>query len=482
MSIVPVVLSGGAGTRLWPVSRQGHPKPLMRLPDGQTLLAKTYRRASALLPQAGTIMTVTNREHYFASKDQLAEADVGLHHQAHYLLEPLGRNTAAAVAHAALALRSGHDENTVLIVMAADHLIEDEAAFCLSMEHAVRLANEGYLVTCGIPPQRPETGFGYIETGLPLDDDGGCKVARFVEKPDQATAQNYMDSGKFLWNAGIFCFRIDTFLEELALHAPNILAAAEQCLASSPAHEVGGIRVQELHHETFAQLPDISIDYALMEHSDRVAVVPSSFDWSDIGSWTSLAALTPTDDSNNRVSGDALLEDTRNTIVHSENRLVATLGVDNLIVIDTSDAILIASADRAQDVGRIAKRLKQEEHPAYHLHDTVNRPWGSYTVLEEGPRFKIKRIVVKPGASLSLQMHHHRSEHWIVVQGMAQILNGSDEPRMINTNESTFIPAGHRHRLTNPGVIDLVLIEVQSGEYLGEDDIVRLDDKYGRVS
>lgn len=482
MSIVPVILSGGAGTRLWPVSREGHPKPFMRLPDGQTLLGKTYRRAAALLPAGGTIMTVTNREHYFASKDQLSEAGVGQHHHAHYLLEPEGRNTAAAVTHAALTLAISHGEDAVLVVMAADHLIENEAAFCQTMEHATRLAEAGYLVACGIPPTRAETGFGYIEAGLPLDDWGGCQVARFVEKPDQATAQDYLKSGIFLWNAGIFCFRIDTFLEELKRHAPAILAAAEQCLASSPAHDSAGTLLQELHRETFAQLPDISIDYALMEVSDKVAVVPAAFDWSDIGSWTALAELIPSDEHNNRVDGAALLEDTRNTIVHSENRLVATLGVEDLIIVDTSDAVLIAHTDRAQDIGRIAKRLKQEKHPAYHLHDTVNRPWGSYTVLEEGPRFKIKRIVVKPGAALSLQMHHHRSEHWIVVQGMAQIINGSDEPRMVNINESTFIPAGHRHRLSNPGVIDLVLIEVQSGEYLGEDDIVRLDDKYGRVS
>ena len=303
-----------------------------------------------------------------------------------------------------------------------------------------------------------------------------------MEKPDLETAREYLESGRFLWNAGIFCFRIDTLLEELREHAPDILATARECLEASPAHDSGGVLLQELHQDSFVQLPDISIDYALMERSRKVAVVPAAFDWSDIGSWTALGELVPADELNNRVHGDALLEDTRNTIVHSESRLVATLGVEDLIIVDTSDAVLVARADRAQDIGRIAKRLKQEKHPAYHLHDTVNRPWGSYTVLEEGPRFKIKRIVVKPGAALSLQMHHHRSEHWIVVQGMAQIINGSDQPRMVNINESTFIPAGHRHRLSNPGVIDLVLIEVQSGEYLGEDDIVRLDDKYGRVS
>lgn len=482
MSLIPVILSGGAGTRLWPVSREGHPKPFMKLPDGQTLLNKTYRRAAALLPNGGTIMTVTNREHYFSSKDQLAAAGIDHSHQAHFLLEPEGRNTAAAVAHAALALSVSHGEDAVLVVMAADHLIENEAAFRHTMEHATWLAREGFLVTCGIRPTRPETGFGYIEGGEPLDDKGGCRVARFVEKPDQTTAQEYLQGGGFLWNAGIFCFKASTLLEELRLHAPELLASAEHCLSQSPAHDSAGIWLQELHQESFQQLPDISIDYALMERSEKVAMVPADFDWSDIGSWTALAELTSTDQHNNRVVGDALLEDTHNTFILSEDRLVATLGVDNLIIVETSDAVLVASADRAQDIGRIAKRLKHENHPAYQLHRTVDRPWGNYTVLEEGPRFKIKRILVKPGAALSLQMHHHRSEHWIVVQGMAEILNGSDKPRLINTNESSFIPAGHQHRLSNPGLVDLVIIEVQSGDYLGEDDIVRLDDQYGRVS
>lgn len=481
MSIIPVILSGGAGTRLWPVSREGHPKPFMRLPDGQTLLAKTYRRAAALVPGGGTIMTVTNREHYFASKDQLAEAGIGRQYQAHYLLEPEGRNTAAAVAHAALALAACHGEDAVLIVMAADHLIENDTAFCRTLEHAVRLAHEDFLVTCGIPPTRAETGFGYVQSGESLDDQGGCRVLRFVEKPDEVTAREYLQHGGFLWNAGIFCFRISTLLDELRQHAPEILAAADHCLSLSPVHDSAGVLLQELQTDSFSQLPDISIDYALMERSDRVAMVPAGFDWSDIGSWTALADLIPADQHNNRVEGDTLMEDTRNTFILSEKRLVATVGVENLIIVDTCDAVLIANANRAQDIGRIAKRLKHDKHPAYQLHRTVDRPWGTYTVLEEGPRFKIKRILVKPGAALSLQMHHHRSEHWIVVQGMAQILNGSDTPRLININESTFIPAGHRHRLSNPGLVDLVIIEVQSGEYLGEDDIVRLDDQYGRA-
>lgn len=481
MSIVPVILSGGAGTRLWPVSREGHPKPFMRMPDGQSLLAKTYQRAAALLGEAGEIITVTNREHYFASKDHFVEARLPAGVLAHYILEPEGRNTAAAIAHAALAVAERHGEDALLVVMAADHLIRDEQAFKASTEHALALAGEGYLVTYGIPPTAPETGFGYIERGASLDKLGACVVERFVEKPDAPTASEYLKSGRFLWNSGMFCFSAGTLLRELRDHAPEVLEYAEECIAQSPAHESAGVLLQELQACSFLKLPDISIDYALMERSNRVVVVPAAFDWSDIGSWNALSQLVTTDAQNNRVQGDAVLVDTRNTFVMGESRLVATVGVDDLIVVETADAVLVARADRAQDVREVAKRLKQENHEAYRLHRTVARPWGSYTVLEEGPRFKIKRIVVKPGASLSLQMHHHRSEHWIVVQGMAQVVNGEAGARLVNTNESTFIPAGHRHRLTNPGVVDLVMIEVQSGEYLGEDDIVRFDDQYGRV-
>lgn len=482
MTIIPVVISGGAGTRLWPVSREGHPKPFMRLTDGQSLLGRTYRRAAALVPGGGSIMTVTNREHYFASKDHFTEAGLGAGHCAHFLLEPEGRNTASAIAHAALAARQLHGKDALMVVMAADHLIEDELAFRHSTEHALNLARQGFLVTFGVRPTQPETGFGYIETGAPLDDLGGCQVARFVEKPDAATAEEYLQSGRFLWNSGIFCFSVATLMAELATHAPELLELAEQCIADSPVHDSGGgVLVQELQAKLFCQLPDISIDYALMELSSKVAVVPASFDWSDIGSWSTLASLIPADSANNRVQGDAMLVDTNNTFILGGNRLVATVGVDDLLIIDTADAVLVARADRAQDVREVAKRLKLEKHPAYNLHRTVVRPWGSYTVLEEGSHFKIKRIVVKPGAALSLQMHHHRSEHWIVVQGMAKIINGSVEPRLVNINESTFIPAGHKHRLENPGVLDLVIIEVQSGEYLGEDDIVRFDDRYGRT-
>ncbi|MDE3738257.1 mannose-1-phosphate guanylyltransferase/mannose-6-phosphate isomerase [Pseudomonas resinovorans] len=476
--LIPVILSGGAGTRLWPVSREGQPKPFMALPDGQTLLHKTYHRAAGLLGEGGDIVTVTNRDYYFQSKDHYQAAR--LSQRGHFVLEPVGRNTAPAIAMAALTLRERHDETAILVVMPADHLIRDTSSFGRAVEHAAALAADGYLVTFGVVPTAPETGFGYIEKGEAIDERGGSMVQRFVEKPDLETARHFLESGRFLWNSGMFCFSVGTLLGELERHAPELLARAVDCLHASASDELGCILQQELSAEHFAALPDISIDYALMERSDRVAVIPAAFDWSDIGSWGALSALVEPDEQNNRAAGNAIFVDSRGTYVQSDQRLVATVGVSDLIVIDTADAILVAHADHAQDVRKVVKQLKDSEHEAYRLHRTVARPWGTYTVLEEGPRFKIKRIVVKPGASLSLQMHHHRSEHWIVVRGMAKVTTGEDT-HLVNSNESTYIPAGHKHRLENPGVIDLVMIEVQSGEYLGEDDIVRFEDMYGRA-
>ena len=475
--LIPVILSGGAGTRLWPLSRQSHPKPFLRLPDGETLLQKTMQRALAL-PGVTRFLTVTNREYYFQTRDVYAQVPGAAEREAFFLLEPVGRNTAPAIAAAALQAEALVGPEATLLVLPADHLVQDQAAFATAVDRAQRLAEEGYLVTFGITPVWPETGYGYIEGGEALTRSGeilGFAVRRFVEKPDAATAAAFLAQGDYTWNSGMFCFRADAFLSALARHQPQVSEDTRAAWTEGRSET----DFRELT-PTFAQVTDISVDYAVMEHADRVAVVPGDFGWSDIGSWTSFGALIPEDSSGNRVLGESVLEDAQHCIVHSADRLTALLGVEDLIVVDTPDALLVARKDRDQDVKRIVAELRHRGHDACNLHRTVHRPWGTYTVLEEGSRFKIKRILVKPGAALSLQMHHHRSEHWIVVSGTAKIVNGGAD-HLVQTNESTYIPAGTPHRLLNPGVIDLVMIEVQSGEYLGEDDIVRFDDRYGRA-
>lgn len=474
--LIPVILSGGAGTRLWPVSREGHPKPFMKLADGQSLLLKTYLRA-ANVAQGGDLLTVTNRDYFFMSKDELAKARLGERNPGIFLLEPVGRNTAPAVAMAALQVAEKHGRDALLLVLAADHLIRDQQAFAKAVADASSLAHQDYLVTFGIVPDAPETGFGYIESGDSLGV--GKTVKRFVEKPSLDKAKEYLAAGNFYWNSGMFCFKAGMVLDELAVHAPDVLKGAEACWGAMSEKGTRLETMLEIPAEAFAEVPDISVDYAIMERSAKVAVVPADFGWSDIGSWNSVSDLVKPDANNNRAVGEAIFVDSKNTFVQSEDRLVAAVGIDNLMIIDTPDALLVAHPDKAQDVKQVVTQLKKQNHDAYKLHRTVARPWGTYTVLEEGLRFKIKRIEVKPGGSLSLQMHHHRSEHWIVVSGMARVVNG-DQEIFVGTNESTYIPAGHQHRLENPGVMDLVMIEVQSGEYLGEDDIVRFQDVYGR--
>lgn len=470
-AFVPVILSGGAGTRLWPVSREALPKPFIKLPDGESLLQKTLRRASAL-PAVSAVLTVTNRDHFFLTRDEYgAAADLP---PLDYLLEPFGRNTAPAIAAATLQVAGCFGAETLMLVLPADHLIGDLDAFGAAVGQARQLAGEGWLVTFGIRPTAPETGFGYIEAGATIDTVG-FHVARFVEKPSLDKAESYLAAGNFTWNSGMFCFAAGTMLDALRTHAPELLAAVEATLAATDFAKQPPV----LSAEHFKQAPDISIDYAVMEKAEKVAVVPASFDWSDIGSWNALADLTPPDGRGNRVAGEAVLVDAANCYVQGEERVVAAVGVDNLLIVDTADALLVADRSRAQDVKAVVQQLKLTAHDSVRHHRTVHRPWGSYTVLEEGPRFKIKRIVVKPGASLSLQMHHHRSEHWVVIAGMARVVNGEREI-FVRTDESTYIPAGTAHRLANPGRIDCVMIEVQTGDYVGEDDIVRLEDNYGR--
>lgn len=483
VTLVPVILSGGVGSRLWPVSREAHPKPFMRLADGQSLLQKTFLRL-AVLPGIEEILTVTNRELYFNTGDDYREVNAtGL--SLGFILEPCGRNTAPAIAAAALYAAERFGGESVLIVLPADHLIADQAAFAEAVDRAARLAGEGWLATFGIRPDYPETGYGYIEADMsenlaPKSGAGAWQVRRFVEKPDLELAHRYVESGFHLWNSGMFCFRADRMVEEMHACAPDVLFAVQACLSASRRISGDKLHSVELDQETFERVPDISIDYAVMEKSARVAVAPCDMGWSDIGSWTSIGDLTEPDLAGNRILGEAVLHDVSNCYIQSQERMVGAVGVDNLIIVDTPDALLVASKDSVQDVKNIVGQLKLAGHEAYKLHRTVHRPWGTYTVLEEGSGFKIKRIEVKPGASLSLQMHHHRSEHWVVVSGMAKVVNGESE-LYVNANESTFIPAGHRHRLENPGVVELVMVEVQSGEYLGEDDIVRFQDVYGRA-
>ena len=472
--LIPVILSGGAGTRLWPVSRETHPKPFIVLPDGQNLMQKTLQRAVALKP--GSILTITNRDYFFITRDAYAAAGLAPGIALDYLLEPVGRNTAPAIAIGALRLREKFGDAAIMLVLPSDHLIADVAGFAAAVQAACELAGQDYLVTFGIAPTGAETGFGYIEAdaGQKLGAMG-LAVRRFVEKPSRAKAQAYLASGNHYWNSGMFCFRVGAFLDELARCAPEVSAGAAAAWQATKREE----QPVAIDAESFARIPDISVDYAVMEKAERVAVVPGHFDWSDIGSWQALGDLAPTDANGNRVQGEAVLVDTKDCYVRSEDRLVAALGVHNLLVVDTPDALLVAERGRAQDVKNVVQRLKERNHESARLHRTVHRPWGTYTVLEEGPRFKIKRIVVKPGASLSLQYHHRRSEHWVVVSGQAKIVNGEREI-ILEADQSSYIPAGTAHRLANPGKVDCVMIEVQSGDYLGEDDIVRLEDNYGR--
>lgn len=481
MNIIPVIICGGAGTRLWPVSREAFPKPLLKLADGQSLLQKTFLRA-AHVAKASEILLVTNRETYFLTKDECVQVDSNVS-QLGFVLEPSARNTAAAIGVAAQVVQERHGPDALMLVLPADHLISDIDAFETAVKAAADAAQGGALVTFGIRPTMPETGYGYIEYNeAPLPAYQAVhKVVKFMEKPSLQVATELVAGGRHVWNSGMFCFRADAILAELAEYAPGVAEPVSLAVQDAKRSVSADGYSVELDAAQFAKAANISIDFAVMERSNNVNVVPCELGWSDIGSWLSISDLTPPDERGNRIHGEAELYDVNNCFVRSDDRVIGMVGLDNVIVIDTADALLIAARDRAQDVKQIVSRLKNANHDAYRLHRTVHRPWGTYTVLEEGDRFKMKRIVVKPGASLSLQMHHHRSEHWIVVSGCADIVNGE---RLISLqpNESTYIPAGYKHRLINPGVVDLVLIEVQCGEYLGEDDIVRFEDVYGRTS
>ncbi|UQZ91440.1 mannose-1-phosphate guanylyltransferase/mannose-6-phosphate isomerase (plasmid) [Deltaproteobacteria bacterium Smac51] len=470
--MISVVLCGGAGSRLWPVSRELHPKPFLRLPDGHSLIQKAFIHAASL-PHMQEILTVTNRDLHFKAIEEFKNSGVSV--PSSYILEPFGRNTAPAIAAAAFEVKRRFGGDTPMLILAADHLISKPDNFSQAVAEAVELAADGKIVALGIQPTGPECGFGYIEAE-------GRRVLRFVEKPDPGTALEYFESGKFFWNAGIFCFKADTVLSELAIYNSDLAVDMEKCLERSRAGACHD-DVVELDGQTFSTVKDISIDYAVMERTDKAAVVPCDIGWSDIGSWTVLCSLNEADLDGNHVfmaeGGASVLQQTQNCDIHGGGRLVAALGLENILIVDTPDALLVADKKNVQEVKSIYNRLKKSGNETYRHHRTVYRPWGSYTLLETGPRFKIKRLEIKPGGAISLQLHHHRSEHWIVVSGMAEVFC-NDETRFINTNESIYIRAGHKHRVSNNGLIDLVIIEVQSGDYLGEDDIVRFEDKYGR--
>ena len=468
--LIPLILSGGSGTRLWPVSRKNLPKQFLSLTGQGTLFQKTVERTQ-LLPNVGAPIVVASEDHRFLVAEQLFESGV---QNATIVLEPLARNTAPAIALGAIQAVE-RDAEAILLVLPADHLIGDTDSFTKGVQLALPVARDGWLATFGIRPDRPETGFGYIRRAESIGE-GAYQVAQFVEKPGLATAESYLADGGYDWNSGMFLFKASRYLEELELYAPEMLQAVREAHASAKS-DLDFVR---LDTEAFAKVPDNSIDYAVMEKTRRAAVIPVTCEWSDIGSWSALWMAGAHDAQGNLREGDTITVDTTNSLLRSHDRhLLATVGVDDLIVVTTPDATLVAHRDAAQDVKRVVDELKAAGRTEHSLHRIVRRPWGSYDSIESGERFQVKRIVVKPGAALSLQKHHHRAEHWIVVSGTAEV-TCEDRVFLLGENQSTYIPLGSVHRLRNPGKMPLELIEVQSGSYLGEDDIVRLEDVYGR--
>ncbi len=461
----PVLLSGGSGTRLWPLSREAYPKQFLPLAGDDTMVQATWRRVEALADLAPIV--VANEEHRFLVAEQLRQ--VGAPVPA-ILLEPVGRNTAPAIAAAALQAMAG-GADPLLLVLPSDHVVRDVAGFQRAVREASSAAEAGALVTFGIVPDAPETGFGYIQAEA---GDGLRQVLRFVEKPDAATARSYLDAGGYYWNSGMFLFRASRYLEELARFRPDIVDAVRAAHAAA-RHDGDFVRLDK---DAFSACPSDSIDYAVMEKTADAMVLPVDIGWNDVGSWSALWDVAERDADGNAHHGDVIAVDSRNSYAYAQ-RLVALVGVDDMVVVETDDAVLVARKDKVQEVKQVVARLKQEQRSQAVLHREVHRPWGSYDSVDNGGRHQVKRIKVKPGAALSLQMHHHRAEHWIVVSGTAKVTRG-DETLLLSENESTYIPLGVKHRLENPGKVPLELIEVQSGSYLGEDDIVRFEDVYGR--
>jgi mannose-1-phosphate guanylyltransferase / mannose-6-phosphate isomerase len=470
--IHPVILSGGAGTRLWPLSRASYPKQLLKLSSQRTMLQDTVARGLIDVGFAAPLL-VCNEEHRFLVDDQLQQ--IGIKPQA-ILLEPTARNTGPAIAAAALWLLS-RDPDALMLVQPSDHVIASPADFHRAVMRGVAAAQEGRLVTFGIKPVRPDTGYGYIQSGEALSGgDGVFGVDRFVEKPDRETAQRFVDSGAFFWNSGIFLLSARAYLGELSRINPTMLDACERAVRDGQED----LAFFRLSAEPFGEAPSLSIDHAVMEHTSRAAVVPVDMAWSDVGSWPALRDIATADGDGNVLQGDVLAERMTNSYIRSEGRLVAAVGLDNVVVVATDDAVLVADANSAAEVSGIVAKLRGQNRSESQQHVTCHRPWGHYRSVDAGDRFQVKRITVKPGAKLSLQKHYHRAEHWVVVHGTAMVQRG-EERMLVRENESVYIPIGTEHRLENPGKLPLQLIEVQSGPYLGEDDIVRVSDSYGRA-
>lgn len=471
--ITPVIMAGGSGSRLWPLSRKLMPKQFLKISSEHTMIQETVLRLSGL--NVSSPLCICNEDHRFIVAEQMRNIDA----LGTIILEPMGRNTAPAIALAALSLLKGGDD-PLMLVLAADHVIENQDEFARVVESSVGLAQSGKLVTFGIVPTHAETGYGYIKRGS--DQSPGFIVDSFVEKPDLTTAQQYLASGEYYWNSGMFMFKASRYIEELAKHCPDMLKACELSLANTSA-DMDFIRVDS---DEFAKCPDDSIDYAVMEPlckqqgSDAVMVVPLDANWNDIGSFSAIWDINDKDEQGNVHQGDVISHGSSNNLVIAEQKLVATVGIENCIVVETKDAVLVAHKDKVQDVKKIVEQIKAEGRSEADVHRQVYRPWGNYDSIDFGRRDQVKRITVKPGEKLSIQMHHHRSEHWIVVSGTAKVTNG-EETFLVCENESTYIPIGQIHALENPGILPLELIEVQVGNYLGEDDIVRFEDRYGRA-
>jgi len=468
--ILPVIMAGGTGSRLWPLSRELYPKQFLNLVSENSMIQETVSRLKLddLLPP----LILCNEEHRFIAAEQLREIDV---EPSAIILEPEAKNTAPAIALAAIHSLDIEDD-PILLVLAADHVIDDIEIFNETIQSAILLAEEGKLVTFGIVPSKPETGYGYIKQGKTIPDSSAFHISQFYEKPDAVLAQQYLDSGDYLWNSGMFMFRASRVIEEFNLYHVELLGCVKRALKNSKK-DLDFIRINA---DDFRQCPRISFDYAIMEKTEQGVIVPLKTDWSDIGSWNSLWEASKKDDSNNYLRGDTITLDTQNCYINSQSKLIATIGLSDLVIVDTKDAILISDKKRSQDVKLVVERLKEQQRTEHQVHREVYRPWGKYDCIDHESRYQVKRITVNPGAKLSKQMHHHRAEHWIVVSGTAKVTNGGSEI-MLTENQSTYIPIGVIHALENPGMIPLELIEVQSGSYLGEDDIVRFEDRYGRL-